>query len=174
MEIAELMEPEEVEALSDSEREDYFRFLRLPPVELRRPANDQTTTTPSLKTRVRIRMQANPRKRGLRPAKPVPDEGLSLRSRGGQPGNRNRLSHGRYSQARTARRAKNRALIRAMRNLTRRIEMMAWSRKALRECAACAALERSPLPALSWPANAGHPGDRIASSLGRKVGELFQ
>jgi hypothetical protein len=55
-------------------------------------------------------MQANPRKRG------------------GQPGNSNRLKHGRFMHRRMQRRAETRALIRAMRNLTIRISMMANSR----------------------------------------------
>jgi hypothetical protein len=42
-EFIELLDPEEVEALSDSEREDYFRDLKLPLLDLRRPS---PATTP--------------------------------------------------------------------------------------------------------------------------------
>ena len=35
-EFTELLEPDEVEALSDEEREDYFRHLKLPPLDIRR------------------------------------------------------------------------------------------------------------------------------------------
>jgi hypothetical protein len=47
-------------------------------------------------------------------------------------GNTNRLKHGRFTTARVSRRKEITALLRAGRNLIRRIEMMAWSRKALR------------------------------------------
>jgi hypothetical protein len=52
--------------------------------------------------------------------------------RGAPLGNRNRLKHGNYSARRIARRAEVNALLRRARNLIRRIEMMAWARKALR------------------------------------------
>ena len=54
------------------------------------------------------------------------------RPRGAPPGNTNRLKHGRYSARRIRRRKETNVLLRSVRNLTRRIEMMAWSRKALR------------------------------------------
>jgi hypothetical protein len=41
------MEPDEVEALSDEEREEYFRLLKLPPLEIRRrPAPESAVTPP--------------------------------------------------------------------------------------------------------------------------------
>ncbi len=47
VELGELMDPEEVEALSDAEREDYFRFLKLPPLDLRRASPpDRAGDTP--------------------------------------------------------------------------------------------------------------------------------
>jgi len=52
--------------------------------------------------------------------------------RGAPVGNSNRLTHGRYSARRIARRKDVKALLRGMRNLTRKIEMMGWARKALR------------------------------------------
>ena len=52
--------------------------------------------------------------------------------RGAPVGNTNRLKHGRYSARRIARRKEKNTFLRGLRNLTRRIEMMAWSRKALR------------------------------------------
>ena len=52
--------------------------------------------------------------------------------RGAPAGNRNRLKHGRYCARQIARRAEVQALLRRARNLIRRIEMMAWARKALR------------------------------------------
>ena len=76
---------------------------------------------------------ARERRRGY----PLPKHEVQLgirtgRPRGAPPGNTNRLKHGRYSARRIARRKKTNALLRGCRNLTRRIEMMAWSRKALR------------------------------------------
>ena len=70
---------------------------------------------------------------------------LIPRKRGGQPGNRNRLKHGRYTQRRAARREKTRALIGRARNLIIRIEMMAKARKALRNLRK-AQTESLPLP----------------------------
>ena len=63
------------------------------------------------------------------------------RPRGAPLGNTNRLKYGRYSGCRVARRKEKNVLLRRARNLIRRIEMMAWSRKALRrtmERASCA------------------------------------
>jgi len=54
------------------------------------------------------------------------------RPRGAPIGNTNRLIHGGYSAHRIRRRKETNVLLRRCRNLTRRIEMMAWSRKALR------------------------------------------
>ena len=54
------------------------------------------------------------------------------RPRGAPLGNNNRLKHGRYSARRIRRRKEVNVLLRNGRNLTRRIEMMARSRKALR------------------------------------------
>jgi hypothetical protein len=52
--------------------------------------------------------------------------------RGTPVGNTNRLKHGRFSARRISRRKEVNALLRSVRNLTRRIEMMGWSRKAMR------------------------------------------
>lgn len=46
IEVNELLDPAEVEALSNEEREDYFRYLRLPPVELRTKTEDGQPATP--------------------------------------------------------------------------------------------------------------------------------
>jgi len=46
IELAELMDPEEVEALDDAQREDYFRFLKLPPLDLRRTDRSEQAATP--------------------------------------------------------------------------------------------------------------------------------
>ena len=53
------------------------------------------------------------------------------RRRGGQPGNRNRLKHGRFSRRRLERRAKVRALLRKTRGLVCRLEMGTRARRAL-------------------------------------------
>lgn len=68
------------------------------------------------------------------------------RPRGAPPGNINRLKHGRYSAWRIGRRKEVSALLRRMRNLTRRIEMMAWSRKALRRKRASVAFASAVVP----------------------------
>lgn len=48
MELAELLDPDEVEALSDEEREDYFRLLKLPPMDIRRRSETETPAPPPL------------------------------------------------------------------------------------------------------------------------------
>ncbi len=53
------------------------------------------------------------------------------RKRGGQPGNRNRLKHGRYTSAFAARRAKTRATLRKTRHLVIRLTMVARMHQAL-------------------------------------------
>lgn len=54
------------------------------------------------------------------------------RPRGAPLGNTNRLKHGDYSAQRIQRRKEVNVLLRNARNLIRRIEMMTWSRRALR------------------------------------------
>jgi hypothetical protein len=46
VEVHELYDPHEVEALSDDEREDYFRRLKLPPLDLRRRTTPDSTALP--------------------------------------------------------------------------------------------------------------------------------
>gem|GEM_PF-6792281 len=55
------------------------------------------------------------------------------RKRGGQPGNRNRLKHGRYKSAFAARREKTRVVLRSTLHLVIRLAMVARMRKAMRE-----------------------------------------
>ena len=77
------------------------------------------------------------RERGGPPAKNEVQLGKRTGGKRGAPfGNTNRLKHGRYTRARAARRAWRDGLLRSARNLARRLEMMAWSRQALRrKCA---------------------------------------
>ncbi len=76
--------------------------------------------------------------------------------RGAPVGNTNRLIHGRFSARRVRRRKEKNVLLRGMRNLTRRIEMMGWSRKALRMKMARIALQ----------APSGPPGHRTRVKRG--------
>lgn len=70
---------------------------------------------------------------GVPPSKYEVQMGKRTGGKRGVPvGNSNRLSHGRYSARRVARRKEVQALLRGMRNLTRKIEIMGWARKALR------------------------------------------
>ncbi len=55
----------------------------------------------------------------------------TARKRGGQPGNSNRLRHGRYTKATTARRAETRAWMRKANHLVMRATMVWRARKAL-------------------------------------------
>jgi hypothetical protein len=57
--------------------------------------------------------------------------GLEPRTRGGQPGNRNRLKHGRYSRAFLARRAHTRGILCETRALIARLNLAAKLRRAL-------------------------------------------
>lgn len=62
---------------------------------------------------------------------PIPDISHG-RKRGGQPGNRNRLRHGRYSQEFAARKAEIDRAIAAAKALLVRVEMILRMRKALK------------------------------------------
>jgi hypothetical protein len=79
------------------------------------------------------------------------------RPRGAPIDNTNRLKHGRYSAHRIRRRKEVNVLLRKGRNLIRRIEMMAWSRKALRLKAQKATSTSVVIP-----------GERSARSVGRE------
>jgi hypothetical protein len=57
--------------------------------------------------------------------------GLEPRTRGGQPGNRNRLTHGRYSRSFLARRAHNRGILRETRALIAHLTFAAKLRRAI-------------------------------------------
>ena len=68
---------------------------------------------------------------------PLPEHEVQLGIRTGRPrgaplGNANRLKHGDYSAQRIQRRKEVNVLLRNARNLIRRVEMMTWSRRALR------------------------------------------
>jgi hypothetical protein len=83
------------------------------------------TLTPKLTWRAKARLRA----------------GLSPRVRGGQPGNRNRLKHGRYSKAFLARRAHNRGILRDTRVLIAKLNFAAKLRRAL---------QNFPPPSKAW------------------------
>lgn len=101
--------------------------------------------------------------------------------RGAPFGNANRLKHGRYSARRIRRRSEVNALLRGCRNLTRRIEMMGWSRKALRMKRARIASAQIVIPGDHCAQSARCEGVRSGSvrtpnfrpvSAARKLGSL--
>ena len=97
------------------------------------------------------------------------------RPRGAPIGNTNRLKHGRFSARRIRRRAEVNVLLRRCRNLTRKIEMMGWSRKALRMKMASAASAQIVIPgehgAQSAPCEGREPNFLLVSAA-RKLGSL--
>ena len=63
---------------------------------------------------------------------PLSKTEVRIKRRGGQPGNRNRLVHGRYTRAAQERRQSVRALLKAARDLTIRAAMVARARRSYR------------------------------------------
>jgi hypothetical protein len=99
----------------------------------------------------------------------MPDASTSLpkRKRGGQPGNRNRLIHGRYSKEEAAWREKMRGYRRKGRALVILVDNVLKARKALkrklaaRALAAAAGAQRSVPRGTTVSARASSPSDRV-------------
>ncbi len=98
------------------------------------------------------------------------------RPRGAPKGNTNRLKHGRFSARRITRRKETNTLLRRLRNLTRRIEMMAWSRKALRKKKERIASASIVIPgerrAQSGQREGKETNSLLALTIARKLGSL--
>ena len=110
------------------------------------------------------------RKWESRRGSPLPEHEVQLgirtgRPRGAPPGNTNRLIHGDYSAERIRRRKEVNVVLRNARNLIRRIEMMTWSRRALRRKMESISTVTPGEPTPSARAREGGPGGKFECGL---------